>query len=348
MKNIFQKQFIWHTAIWLFVIIVVFFGELSGKHDDITLEFLLMYFNSFLGFIITSYVNIYFLIPRFFKKKRYFLHFLILLFSLIAFSILSLLVRDVFESSFFLDTEHKEPLSFFFHILTSNSLLVVATSFVFFVAEWIKFQDIKIKLQETEKQKMVAELNILKAQINPHFLFNTLNNLYSLSLDKSDKTPEMILKLSDLMSYIIYDCKSEKVLIKQEIEFIKNYIDLEKLRFEDKLEVQFSLASNDMSIQISPLLFIPFIENAFKYCGNKTNEKNKIDIIFEINTQNIIFNIKNSIEQFLVNDNKSKSGLGIQNVKQRLLLEYPLKHNLNITQNEDWFMVDLNIELNGN
>jgi LytS/YehU family sensor histidine kinase len=207
-------------------------------------------------------------------------------------------------------------------------------------------QDIEIKLQEAEKQKVMSELKVLKAQLNPHFLFNALNNIYSLSLENNPKTPGIILKLSELMNYILYESRAEKVPVKKEIEFIRNYIELEKSRYEDSIQVSFSSDDNNFeNLQIAPLLFIPFIENAFKHCGNGNNNIPKIDIIFDSSYLPLLsIRVMNTKDCSVLDKTKNK-GVGLENVKQRLELIYHNRYNLLITENESGFLVDLAIKL---
>lgn len=346
-NNLFTRQVYLHIVLWVIVFFAVMFFELGDKSFSINTQFLFLYFNGFFGFILTSYFHILFLIPKFFKKKKYFLHFGLLFITLVAVSFLSLMVRNLFDDAVFMDAKHQETLPFLLHMFSGNAMLVLATSFIFFVGEWMKYQDMTIKLKEAENEKTFAELNALKAQLNPHFLFNTLNNLYALALEKSNSTPEMILKLSDLMSYILYECKSEKVLIQHELEFIQNYIELEKQRFGDKVQVEFGIKGENQFITISPLLFIPFIENAFKYGANVNTQNTQISIAFKIEERSISFEIKNSIETEYLEASKNRGGVGIENVKKRLALLYPQQHELKIGIENNWYTVTLKLFLNG-
>jgi len=214
-----------------------------------------------------------------------------------------------------------------------------------FLKERISYHQVLAELKEMEKQKLEVELNTLKEQLNPHFMFNTLNNIYSLSLDKSDKAPEFILKLSDLMSYTLYECKEKFVPISKEIDFIKNYLELERIRVRDGVKIDFNIKGDSLNKKISPLLLLTFIENAFKH-GINTRPNNpfiKIDLDFETNNK-LLFKIENSkpkIEAI----NTENNGIGLKNAKKRLNLLYPDKHQLKISDNELVFLVELEIEL---
>ena len=146
-----------------------------------------------------------------------------------------------------------------------HCLYVGITSFLKLIKDWLSLQDINLKLVKIEQQKLEAELKTLKGQLNPHFLFNSLNNIYSLALIKSDKVPELILKLSDLMRHIIYESKENYISLEKEIEFVNNFIELQKIRTSDKTKIKYEIKGKIPSAKIAPLLFEPFIDNAFKH-----------------------------------------------------------------------------------
>jgi len=201
----------------------------------------------------------------------------------------------------------------------------------------------ELQIKEIEKQKLQAELDVLKSQLNPHFLFNVLNNIYSNSLLKTDKTPSIVLKLSNLMSYILYDCKTEKVSLKKEVEFIKNYIDLEKIRLESDIEVTFNI-NNISQVFIPPLLFIPLVENAFKHGIGSNPTIKYISLTIEIIDDSLIFRLVNSKGMFEnINKNNNKGGIGIENVTKRLKLLYPELHNIRITDMDESFKIMITI-----
>jgi two-component system, LytTR family, sensor histidine kinase AlgZ len=194
----------------------------------------------------------------------------------------------------------------------------------------------------SEKEKVNVELQLLKAQVHPHFLFNTLNNIYSFSMENSPKTPHLVLKLSSLLSYILYDCKSDEVLLEKEIEIMKNYIDLEKERYGNKLEISLNIEGDIKDKYIVPLLLLPFLENAFKHGTSEQLDKPwlSMDLSVKQNTMRCkIVNSKN--EMSVINGN----GIGIKNVQKRLAYLYPAKHELKLSDEESFFVVSLLLEL---
>ncbi|WP_207209630.1 sensor histidine kinase [Flavobacterium sp. 140616W15] len=195
-----------------------------------------------------------------------------------------------------------------------------------------------------EIQNINIEKNFLKAQLNPHFLFNTLNNLYGLSIKKDDSTPEVILNLSDIMSYTLYESNTEKVALEKELDFIKNYFELEKMRYSANKNIQFHIPQGeDLSgLYIAPLLTFTFIENAFKY-GLKGNKEQFIYLNIKVQDRTFYFELENDVEQG-IKDNEF-GGIGVRNARKRLQLLYPNKHQLDIENLETKFKVNLKIDL---
>ncbi len=215
-------------------------------------------------------------------------------------------------------------------LLVSSSLKVARDSF--------------LRRQEAKD----AELKLLKAQLNPHFLFNTLNNLYGLSVIKSDKLPNLMLKLSDLLRYSLYDTKDKLVPLEKEITYLENYISLEKIRLEDKTIIQFTKNGNYSQKSIAPMLLIVFVENAFKHLGTDKDAHNFVTIELNVVDDVLNFKCENSFDPEFTNLNdleQGQSGIGLQNVKKRLALIYNDRHNLNLSENQDVFSVQLTLQL---
>lgn len=191
-----------------------------------------------------------------------------------------------------------------------------------------------------EKAKATAELDTLRLQINPHFYFNTLNNLYGLALEKSSRTAEAILKLSNIMEYVIYDCRSEKVLLDKEVNFIESYIQLERLRYEENIHISFENHINSNSFSIAPMLLIPFVENAFKHGSETINGSFCVSIKTKIENNYLFFLVRNSSKH-----PTNRGGIGLDNVRKRLNFLYPGKYQLDIDNANEVFEVKLSIQL---
>lgn len=344
--RILNRRILQHLAFWLFFIVFEAM-HISGNPDDGSIFFGTVYAISKLTAAMTiSYLNIFVFIPQFLEKNKPYIYLITLIstYFLIVFGIyqipLNFLGADFVE---FMKNDKRPPLLAIMY--ASTFMFVVLTSLFHFVKRWVKLKDIAIELKEEQRQRLEAELKTLKAQINPHFLFNTLNNIYSLSLDKSDKTPNMILKLSDLMSYIIYDARDETIQLQNEIEFVRNHVELEKIRISNQVNVTFWADESLYDFKIAPLLFTPFIENAFKYVTKTGGTDSLIEIKFILSEKKLYFHVTNSAEPELATFEHDKHGIGIENVKKRLQLIYPRRHELTITHTKNEFIVDLKIDL---
>ncbi|MEO5685659.1 MAG: histidine kinase [Chitinophagaceae bacterium] len=214
-------------------------------------------------------------------------------------------------------------------------------SFLSLVKQWLLKQK---EFLQAQQEKIIAELQLLKAQVHPHFLFNTLNNIYSFSLEGSPKTPDLILKLSSLLSYMLYDCKAEEVRLEKEVEIMKNYIDLEKERYGDKIEISWNVEGDIRDNFISPLLMLPFLENAFKHGASEQIEKPWMGVDISAANNILKFKITNSKNEYIP---QSHHGIGIGNVKKRLELLHPGKYELKINDEGDFFAVSLMVKLSG-
>ena len=198
--------------------------------------------------------------------------------------------------------------------------------------------------QQIEREKLQTELQLLKSQVHPHFLFNTLNNLYALTLRKSDQSPAVVLKLSELLSYMLYDCNASEVPVEKEITFMRNYIGLEQLRYGDRLDMSINISGDYQSKLIAPLLLVPFLENAFKHGTSEQLEQAWMHLDLSVQGTTLKFKLINSRE-VTEHDETYVGGIGLQNVKKRLHLLYPDRHDLRITAEDETFMVTLTLEL---
>jgi len=293
-----------------------------------------------------TYFTVYFLIPKYLQTRKYYLFILFLIGSAFIFSALQRLniVFIVVPIQFPESVDKYEFFTFqlIFRILEIYPPVVLA-AFIKLFKEWYQDQQTFQKLQ---KEKLEAELKFLKSQIHPHFLFNILNSLYALTLKKSDKAPEIVLKLSDLLNYMLYDCNASKVPISKEINLINNYIELEKLRYGEKLRIDYNTNISEHDHQIAPLLLLPFIENGFKHGVSKKVKDKWININLQVNESHLILNVVNSKNSYLSAKEQSYTeGIGLKNVKRRLDLLYEHKHLLDINESENEFEVNLRLEL---
>jgi hypothetical protein len=198
-------------------------------------------------------------------------------------------------------------------------------------------------LLKTQREKLGAELQLLKAQVHPHFLFNTLNNLYALTRRQAPEAPDVVLRLSNLLSYVLYECNAPEVRLTQETDFLRNYVTLEKLRYGDRLEVSLNFTGDIPGQRIAPLLLIPFLENAFKHGTSEQLDQSWISLNLSVEGEMLTFQLLNSRDPEAQAD--PVGGIGLQNVRKRLELLYPDRHELRTQAEADSFLVTLRLTL---
>jgi len=205
-----------------------------------------------------------------------------------------------------------------------------------FMIDWFEAQKLK---DELINQRQSSELALLRSQVNPHFLFNTLNNIYSLVYKKSDEAPAAVMKLSRIMRYMLYDATSEKVLLEKEVEYLRSFIELQELRINQQGYVELMIEGDIENRTIAPMLLIPFVENAFKHGGK--SQTPGITIKLSIDTDKVLFQVINIKKRNLLARNDEVGGIGLQNIKRRLDLLYPGKHELQIEDGQEVFKINL-------
>ena len=345
-----RSKNIYHYIFWLvsvsFWLLTMFLA--SNFKNVLTFETISLAIAFNLCFASAVYINLRVLIPVLFKKKSFFLFFLALFITvgLSALLIQFLLIYPL--NSFVLKDDGFKSFIFseWFGFFSFSFIYVGITSIFSLTREWFILQRISSQLKDIEKENLEAELKVLKTQIKPHFLFNSLNNIYALALDKSDDTADVVLQLSDLMRYILYDCNEKLVDINKELDFTRNYINLHKIRLDKNTPVNFILNGHFDGHKIAPLLFEPFIENAFKHGVYGKNSDSFINIIFNFDENDQMeLIIENSYDPNWNNSKKGSGGIGIQNVIRRLELIYPQKHKIDIDKGEKVFKITLTIGL---
>ena len=313
-------------AFVLVAMLEIFGGWLSRDKYDSDYEFYTWQLGFAVSIMAVIWINHFVLIPFFYDKRKYVLYGI-------------LLVIAIFLSSYIKGYTPNNWVgvykTFFFLIYTTGTGMAA-----FFLRRSILFRR---KNDEKEKLQKEMELNYLKEQVNPHFLFNSLNSIYALSRQQSPETPHVVMQLSELMRYQLESSKKETVLLTEELEFIENYLLLEEKRLSKRCTVEFSIEGDLSSLQISPMLLIPFAENAIKHGAQSTNEQSKIDIAATIRNITLNFSVINS-KPSIISDNARK-GTGLENVKRRLTLLYPDAHTLDIMDKENEYIVNLTIDL---
>lgn len=294
--------------------------------------------------VFAVYLNLQLLIPRFFQRGKYAIYVVLLVallllitwFQMVSFDVL---VDRVFPGYYLISYFD------FWGTLRYYLIFVGISSLLHFSKSWFLYREAETRLAITQKEKIEAELSALKGQINPHFLFNSLNSIYSLVLNSNKHAPEALIKLSDALRYVIYESDHEKVSLEKEIEFLKNYVELQRLRMSDGEEVNLSVRGQVQQQEIAPLLLLPIIENAFKYGTKGASEQSQIEIDIAIDENQLSLRTKNTIGQIDETGLEVSGGAGLTNLRKRLDLIYPGNHSLTIDSQGNIFKVHLQIGL---
>jgi len=342
-----------HVIAWIIVIsIPIYINSLLGDKD---LSHMYQAYVNIVSAMLIFYLGYFWLVPKFFLKEKKLTYVLILTGIILASYLFTFYINDILLFNPVDDAKFQDAIKemnennaniyltfkifgFFRHILIS--ILISGFSIGLGVMEKLKQNEKNQK--ELEKEKLNSELAFLKNQVSPHFFFNTLNNIYSLIGIDGPTAQDSVLKLSKLMRYLLYESEHGETLMSHEIDFMNNYIDLMKLRISPRVNVQIDFPKDFSDFSIPPLLFIPFIENAFKH-GISYSEASYIQIRMRIENEKIHFFSENSIGKANQNGETTYSGIGLENVKKRLNLLFEGKHDLNITQNDKIYSVRLSI-----
>ncbi|MEL6558217.1 MAG: histidine kinase [Bacteroidota bacterium] len=350
LKSYFQNQVLRHVLFWAGILIYFVSTASMSVYSNYVqvLEFnLMVVFTQ----IITAYTCLYFLIPKYLNQKKFVwfsVYLILLLYSMfVIYSAFKLVYYDpkyyeVFSEAGKIYAQERlvERISNI-SVFLSKSIKILTPAVLMVAASFYKNQQ---QLLELKEQKKSAELAALKNQLNPHFLFNTLNNLYSLAIEKSEKTPEVIERLSEILDYILFRCKDAYVSLDKEVGLIENYLALEKVRYGKRVIVEFH-ADVDESISIAPLLLLTFIENAFKHGVRQELKVATIRINLKTVDGSIIFDISNTkpVAQLSPYDKHTES-LGLENVKKQLSILYPDRHQLKIANDKEHYSVSLTLK----
>ncbi len=325
-----------HLLFW--ILIVTYFAWGFGFQENTKSSFIAGLF-LLPGHFIMVYTVLYFLVPRYLLKRK-FLHFFLGMFCLviICFFVYSFITqlpigkyRNVSRSYFTIGR----------NIMPFLHVGAIAAS-IKLLKHWY-FQE-KLTL-DAEQQKSVAELKLLKAQLHPHFLFNTLNNLYSHTLESSPKSPEIVMKLSGLLRFMIYESNSARIPLSKELELLQSYISLEQLRYGDRLDISITISGSIEKFQIAPLLLLPFLENAFKHGTSKQIDQCWISFNLAMEGNTMRFKLVNSIDPILEDDLDKLGGIGLENVLRRLQLLYKDLYVLKKVKMEEVFVITLDLNL---
>ncbi|MBS1524745.1 MAG: histidine kinase [Bacteroidetes bacterium] len=329
---------IYHVGFWLlayFFWIYIFRNNTLVISHTITVQF------CYLLFIAANYYfNSLYAIPRLLNREKYIAFFAAFFAGIIVTAWLRVPVSYLVRRYLFaLHDDHYDVLNVFY-----GSFINIFFWVFFILAAKMTIDRVRsqVYIEQIEKEKAANELNFLRAQFNPHFLFNSINSIYA-HIDKSNKEARnMLLTFSEMLRYQLYECNVERIEIERELNYIRNYISLQKSRLDERIMVCFQADDIGQGILVPPLILITFIENAFKYVGFNECRENKIELKLEYKNSSLFFNILNTKDGYIDRSQKS-SGLGIANTKRRLELLYPGRHLLEIRETEDNYTASLTI-----
>lgn len=329
----------YHLIFWLFAYLFWIFifrnGTLVITHA-ITIQF------CYLVFIAANfYFNWLYAVPKLLNKKKYIPFGMSFIAGVLVGAILRVPVSYLVNTYLFkADTTHFKSLNVFFDSFVNILFWVVLILAAKLIIEKIRSQRY---IEQIEKERAANELNFLRAQFNPHFLFNSINSIYA-HIDKSNKDARgMLLVFSEMLRYQLYECNVEQIDLEREINYIRNYIALQKSRIDERINVSFCTPHINGDIHVPPLILITFIENAFKYVGFNEFKENKIEIWLKHNPGILEFNVVNTKDVCIEKNKQGSSGLGIANARRRLELLYPGKHFLNIDEKEHTYTINLTL-----
>ncbi len=336
MKLIFGKKHWMQIVVWV-ALFAVYFNMIYYFSN--ALDALIIASYNVICLVVIFNVVVYYFFPKYYhqKSKYFFISFAFLLIITVI-----VVTGEVISFKYFHEEGKNHPPVVFLFMR-----LLMQFSVAFFAATSVSLMEQTTQLKENEKllneDKLKTELKLLKAQINPHFIFNALNNIYSLTYMGKQNAPESVLKLSEMLRYVFYDCNKDKVKLEQEVQYIENFMAFQQMKSEHIQNIQFKKTSNLDTIEVAPMLFIPFIENAFKYSKIEEIEDAYVTINMEYKNDNLYFSIENSIPE--LGKSMSGSGLGIKNVKHRLDIIYNDNYKLEISNTEQNYKVALSLDV---
>ncbi len=295
--------------------------------------------------IVLSYFHAYYLIPKFVAKRKYFLYLLQLISALIFMYFVKTILtfqfinQDVWPEA--IDSAKSSQLLYFTTVVLGEMYVIGITTAIKLTNDWINSKN---RNQQLTQLNLETEIKYLRAQIQPHFFFNTLNNLYALTLEKSDKAPEVVLKLSELMQYVLYEAKDDIISLVKELKYMESYLELERLRYGNRLKYNLEITGDIDNVYLPPLILLPFIENCFKHGVSADDSNIVINMSFNTSGNKLIFTIDNPVPKTTDKRFRQENeGIGIINVKKRLQLNYGKEYSLKISTTEDKYSVYLSI-----
>lgn len=341
-KKVFRHPVLQHGVFWLFsfyVLLNIF--SLSSSFQKIDFIYTAIFTASLM---IPVMVNLYLLIPLLLKQGKWFFYGIAFVGALFLFSWFNQLIFndlvDIFLPGYFFISYYS-----FWDVLKFFGVFLLLTTLLQLSKEWFELSRTREKMILLEREKIEAELKALSNQVNPHFLFNSLNVLYSLAVNKRDEAPEAILKLSDILRYVIYESTGEKTSLSSEVQVIKNYMDLQRFRSGENASIRFDVEGEYEELTIAPMLLLPLVENGFKHGIKGDVGPTFLAIRLQADREHLQFTVENNKGVHPEGIRNGHAGVGLNNIRSRLQLLYPGTHKLVIDDLPDRFHVSLFLEL---
>jgi two-component system, LytTR family, sensor kinase len=336
-------RFKWHFVFWVVYFLYIWLPE--GSTQD-NYEGFFIYACSALPIVMAcTYYTIFVTVERFLLHKKRFQFWISLIASMVVFGLIRRYINHSFIYPMLWPDKPLHQLLYLPRITIDAvqiHLIASVGAMIYLLGKWKEQQLIANTLL---KEKIAAELELLKSQVQPHFIFNTLNNIYMLSLKGSSQTSDMVYRLSALLSYMLYDSKQETIEVEKEVDYIKNYINLEKIRYGARLDVQLNVYNNVKGIRVPPLLILPMVENAFKHGVSKVVKDSWIHIDIALKNHELVFKIENSCSDTPLPQTGFGNGLGLENLRKRLEILYPNRFELKTMREEDTFLATLRLDI---
>ena len=332
----------YHAVGWLILLVTLVLMDLRFSDFPFATVIASQSIN-LLFYMVVVYINLMHLFPNYLRKGKYWRYLLLLLGLTLMITPIKLVTKFIIFSgngvmqADILDNMDLYFLSMFF-VLCSSTVGKI-------MVDWVTQNRKKVRV---ENESMQSELRFLKSQINPHFLFNTLNSLYALTLKKDDKAPDIVIKLSEMMRYMLYECNEPRVPLRKEINYLKNYLDLERLRQRKGIEIKLDVSGSVSDQMVAPLLLIPFLENSFKHGVNAAIQDGFVHARLRVENRSIHFELENSKGSVMptqVHGNRPSGGIGLVNVRRRLQLLYPDAYDLSVEETPNTYTVRLDLDL---
>ncbi len=336
MKNIISDKYkavIFHVCLWG---IWLYLPLSNVRDEELYNRTILMLSLITLTHIPLFFLNTHWLIPKILQKKGTTTYFWLLILSIVSFTIFHNFVREGVKT--FLDMDEKHKGNSLWSLIPIIFVAAISTGYGLF-NYFVKEENLKL---EKQQERLQSELSFLRSQISPHFIFNILNSIVYLIRSKSELAEPVTIKLSELMRYMLYESENAQIPLEKELTYLENYIELQKVRFEEDVEINLNTEGEATAQIIEPMLMIPFVENAFKHGVGMVLDP-IIAVSLKITEKELFFSVKNKIAPETREDKDNSSGIGLKNVNRRLELLYPNAHHLDIQNSDGWFIVNLHL-----